>query len=735
MKHHYLSDKPLVDIQEDRFKRYPFAKRIAETIIKSEVSDCIVIGIYGEWGEGKSTVLNFIEHELVKDGRIAIATFNPWRFKDENTLLGQFFNKLAISISSKQQDTGIKKKGWRLNKKDEPLKNIGENIGDLLEEYTDLLSYIPYGDVVKSGADMVSKKFKPDVDELKVRIEKLLANFDGKIVLFIDDIDRLDKEEIYSIFRLVKLSANFPNTVYILSFDEDMVASAIGTRFGNGDKSAGFSFLEKIIQVPLELPAAAPYALKEFCLRHVDKIIKDNNISLLQEDIDRYSLNFNKAILPRLKTPRLAVRYANSISFILPLLKGEVNIVDLLLIEAVKIFYTPYYNLVRNNSNYFIFSYRTGLINEVDKIKKDGIISHFANISNAFSNSENKSINDLLMSLFPFLSEALSNDKIEKTDSELWLRGKHISSYHYFQRYFSYTVSEGDISDIDFSKFILSTSSSHLDEISYELQNIIQKTTPASFLEKVNSYELPISWESTVNLTKAICINSDFFEPVDTIFNYGINSLQNDSVLLIINLLKISKNDGNVLYLTKELIEISASVEYSYQIFRWLNGFEMEDTELFIKDELVQLGKSLIARSLYAMDGKSIFELPSLYGQGVFTLWHSIDGTSASKYLLKRLENAPIEILTFLKAFTPIARSNHYPGEYYIDFGQRQYNFLKKFLNLDVDFLFQKVAVAFPNEINEKAKFLGEFEKNESNENILRQFIHWYRVDKASIPP
>ena len=53
MDHQYLSDKPLVDIREDRFKRYPFAKRIAETITRSEGSDCIVIGIYGEWGEGK----------------------------------------------------------------------------------------------------------------------------------------------------------------------------------------------------------------------------------------------------------------------------------------------------------------------------------------------------------------------------------------------------------------------------------------------------------------------------------------------------------------------------------------------------------------------------------------------------------------------------------------------------------------------------------------------------------
>jgi predicted KAP-like P-loop ATPase len=74
-----------------------------------------------------------------------------------------------------------------------------------------------------------------------------------------DDIDRLDKEEIQAIFRLVKLTADFPNTVYILSCDIERVAEALAERYGS--KDAGKSFLEKIIQLSLPLPSLTPSKL------------------------------------------------------------------------------------------------------------------------------------------------------------------------------------------------------------------------------------------------------------------------------------------------------------------------------------------------------------------------------------------------------------------------------------------------------------------------------------------
>ena len=71
------------------------------------------------------------------------------------------------------------------------------------------------------------------VEQKKNEIEKILQEEKKRIVIFIDDIDRLDKSEIQAIFKLVKLSAGFSYTTYVLAFDQEMVASALNEKYGN----------------------------------------------------------------------------------------------------------------------------------------------------------------------------------------------------------------------------------------------------------------------------------------------------------------------------------------------------------------------------------------------------------------------------------------------------------------------------------------------------------------------
>ena len=97
-KEKYLADIPVHTEEQDCFQRYYFSKRIAETIIHRKASESIVIGIYGEWGEGKSSVLRFIEENLKKDSNIIVCNFNPWRFKDEVQLLKGYFDFFASQL-------------------------------------------------------------------------------------------------------------------------------------------------------------------------------------------------------------------------------------------------------------------------------------------------------------------------------------------------------------------------------------------------------------------------------------------------------------------------------------------------------------------------------------------------------------------------------------------------------------------------------------------------------------
>jgi len=256
----YGSRSTIISSSQDRFGRRHFADRIANVIASRESTSGLVVGIHGPWGEGKTSVLNMIVERLETFENVVVVRFNPWRFPEESLLLRSFFLDVAGKIDSAL-----------LTKK--------ERMVALAEEYADMLSAIPYAGKM-SGAFKVfaRKRSHGDIDALKTRFENALAKSSKRIVVMMDDIDRLDKAEIYTVFRLVKLLGDFPNTTYVLFFDEKRVAEALGEKYvGVG---GGKSFLEKIIQVPLSLPPASRHARRALAIEGLDGALTLANYKL-----------------------------------------------------------------------------------------------------------------------------------------------------------------------------------------------------------------------------------------------------------------------------------------------------------------------------------------------------------------------------------------------------------------------------------------------------------------------
>jgi len=83
------TDKPTLIKSEDCFQRYEFSKRIASIIASPKINKSLIVGLYGKWGEGKTSVMNFVQQELPQD--TIVVNFNPWMFSDEQHLLKSFF--------------------------------------------------------------------------------------------------------------------------------------------------------------------------------------------------------------------------------------------------------------------------------------------------------------------------------------------------------------------------------------------------------------------------------------------------------------------------------------------------------------------------------------------------------------------------------------------------------------------------------------------------------------------
>jgi predicted KAP-like P-loop ATPase len=624
------SDYPIHSCSEDRFQRYNFSKRIAQTIADRQSQDCIVIGIYGVWGEGKTSVLNFIETELKeKEDKIIVIKFNPWRYPDENQLLIQFFHQLASVLKAK-------------------LKTGAENLGALLSRYGKLANFPLIGDF--SGAVEAVGKTLDDVDAetLKQRIGEIIMENNKRIVVIIDDIDRLDKSEIHSLFRLVKLTGDFMNMVYLLSFDEQMVAAAIGERYGEGDRIAGQNFLEKIIQVPLRIPMAQPEALKEYCLALINPILETQSMNPTESDVNRFLNGFTDAILVRLITPRLAIRFSNTLSFALPLLKGEVNFVDLMLIEAVKVFYPAHYEFVSLNPSYFVETYSKDsiMINRDEKVKE--IKEHFQRLGRDLDSKHSSGIKGLLIELFPRLKEAFSNTIFPNDEANRWYNEKRIVAPEYFSRYFSYTVIKGDVSDVTLSAVLDCFPSQTAQQQVEALNTLITNGSAENLIRKLRSTEEQIPWPLAKPLAKGLAQLTDLFQPEQYQGFFESMSPFGQSAIFTSRLIKHHTNKSEALEFAIELLKESLFIEYAFEIRKWFLHESKVHDEIFTDEENDVLSDILLERCKTEAGEVPLHKFFPNFAYILYKMWSKKDHEDLQIYfrdLTTKDPNAYLEIL------------------------------------------------------------------------------------------
>ncbi len=704
----YTSDKPIFDKNKDAFQRLEFSKRIAETIIERKNQDSIVFGIFGVWGEGKSTVLNFISQELETNKDILTLAFNPWRYGDEDNLIKNFLKKVA-ELLGKELDS---------NK---------EKFAGFLGKYGSISSVFGV-DLSEVGKNIASV----DLEVLKNRVDEFLKESEKRLVIFIDDIDRLDKQEIYSLFRLVKLTADFNNTTYILSFDQEMVASAIGDRFGSGDKKAGESFIEKIIQVPLILPKAQPDALKKYCFKLVDNAINNSKIELSKEEVQRFVYQFTTNLLNRLTTPRLAVRYGNTLSFSMPLLKGEVNIVDLMLIEALRVFYPTHYSFVKSNPDYFIGSYSNSYDMHRNDEKIKSIKEHLNSLEIGLQEKDKQKVRDLLSNLFPRLDTAFSNHHFTNDTYNEWYLQKRIVSTKYFDRYFSYAVIEGDISDVEFKLLLESIAQTEsIDEITEKVSALIEKTSKDNFVHKIRSLEKEYSWDSAKKIAKTMCNISEMLPKEGGMMGMGFETPFGQAAIFILQLMKYHKDEKDLFDFAKELMNYPKNFSFAYEINNWLRSGDRKEDKLFSNEQYQELAKVLTERALEESKDNSIFEsFPDYIGYIAHT-WAERDKPSFDKYVESFLNRKKGNILALLRAYVPTIKSSAKPKPFKGDLTKDRYEYLVSFYNKNN--LYDKILEIYPLDViqAEEPYWIDIDGKKEYTDlNMLRQFMKWYLQEK-----
>ena len=649
----YLTDNPIENKSFDRFDRWSFAERIAHTIGQRKDSGGLVIAVYGEWGDGKTSTLNLMEKALKEYDAIVLKRFNPWYFQSASDLIKGFFDDLAEAIgkampSASQQALGA-------------VKKYGGMLATLGSSITVLGNNVDFKALQESATDMTKE---PTLQELRKRIENLIAKSEKRIVVLIDDIDRLDKEEIQQIFKLVRLSGSFEKVTYVLAFDDKMVAAALKEKYATDKGDSGLKFIEKIVQVPLHLPPAYKEPLLKAIFAEIQKTLDAEKIQLIEKDVSSIAYEFQTSLGYALRTPRQVKRYANAIMFAVPVLKEEVSIKDLLLIEAIRVFFPEVYELIRDNHDAFLLRESTLGNRAKDRV---AILSQIT--KGVEGEERQRTLKHLVAQLFPRAEgQGSYGDDWEK----IWAEEKRICSRAYFRRYFTYGVPQGDIPDVAFAAFaaLLEKTSSKKD-LSDKFVKFIKKYGSHAFVEKLPFAENMLSIEVGKKIALGVSTHGGLFHDNGDIFFSDFSRAVSSIARAHSRIPEVSDRDA----FAAEVIASTKSLPFAVEEFIYLSREDKktpEDQQPMSEASEQKLGRILADR----IAKEALKTTPYSLKHGAARLiWHWDKfgkPKEASEYFAKKLKKKPADIGDFLSAFVGITYGGD--GRHKSDLRGNEYN-------------------------------------------------------------
>jgi KAP family P-loop domain len=315
-----VTDNPIRTSAHDRIGRAQAAERFAESVLRLDAREGLVIGVLGPWGSGKTSFIN-LSRPVFGRSAIAMIDFNPWMFSGAEQLVQSFFSELSAQLKLKP---GLAEVGKRL-----------EDYGDVFSN----LTWLPFvGPWIERGQDLtklvggILKRKKDGVGAQRAKVDKALREIQKPVVVVLDDIDRLSTAEIRDIFRLVRLTASFPNIIYLLAFDRKRVEDALSDQGVHGR-----AYLEKILQLGFDLPTIPEKILDHQIFEHLNAELVDSEIAgKLNTNV--WSDVFVEVVKPLITNMRDVRRYATAVGGTVRSLDGQIALADVLGLEAIRVF-------------------------------------------------------------------------------------------------------------------------------------------------------------------------------------------------------------------------------------------------------------------------------------------------------------------------------------------------------------------------------------------------------------
>lgn len=467
----FHSDRPITSAAQDALGRKSFSHAIADRLVAWHGQECLVAAIYGGWGSGKSSVKNMIverlgELETAKTAEVPhVVEFNPWQFSGSEQLTREFFAALSEALIEHAASSSTKAKkqaaesanrlslyGQILDAGSGVLSASAIAASVVLPPAAPALKFAAKGakvaaEAAKSARALINKP-SPSLRALKQQLKSDFEVLKRKVLVVVDDIDRLTSDEVCLLFRLIKANSDFPNLIFLLLVQRESAVTALDT-IANKE---GDRFLEKIVQVPFDLPEPSPMAVSGAVIEGLNRIL----LPVLRDDEwddKRFPDVWHGGVRHYFVNLREAYRYLNAIAFTCGAFRSakafEVNPVDLIAIEALRLFEPTVFSLVEQNKDTL-----TGDLPSSNKKPLETLFEQFGKVA------KNKSgVEAILPNLFPVLEIVTDNMHHSRSSwGKSWKRARRACDPDFFDRYFQICLPQGQVSESDIHEFVSAAS-------------------------------------------------------------------------------------------------------------------------------------------------------------------------------------------------------------------------------------------------------------------------------------
>lgn len=635
----YNSDRPIESANQDLLGRSTFSKQLAEAIFKYGGKDGLVIGLFGKWGTGKTSILNIVVNEinsLSEDScdKPIIVKFSPWNYTDKDNLISLFFRVLKNKLDIDNDEEKRKK------------------IGKALTDYSDALDALSLVPMVGSGLAILLKTIakaqgaelskEVDLDVTRNQLEKVLSETNQKIIVIMDDIDRLTNSQIRDIFQLVKQVGNFPNIIYVLSMDRNVVCRAL-EEVHNID---GSEYLEKIVQIPFEIPALMKPQIREIFLAKLNDTIKDIFDDITWNE-NYFNEVFNNCIEPYIKTLRDVNRVINTFQFRYRLLYKETAFEDMLALTTIEVLAPQLYQWIGNNKD-LLCSTSIHSLESLYRDKKDYRIKICNELERLCINVDEAI--KFLTTLFPVFEDDIDERNVRCISSNI-REVMRVAQEDRFNTYFVF-----DLSSIAIPRHIINNCIYTLDlnTLMVMITKFNDEGNIEYFIDELRSLVNTIPSERLGLLATAILKRQYEFKDAN-LASFYVLSVFSKAEFLVYDIFSKINNEIDRYIIIKDTVEnvtknelgVIASfinrLEISYG--RLAGNEEYKDKQLITLMHLEELEKTYISKINEITQSEFIIDINHFHM--AFYLWECLDKDRAQIYLKETLKE-DINILKFV---------------------------------------------------------------------------------------